>query len=281
MNKEATLWMGDLESWMNELFIMSSFQKFGFHPKSIRIIKYKKDNILKSFCYIIFYSFIELNTALLTLNAKKIPNTNYHFKLNLIKYNKIHYQIIYVGNLSPKVTDMELYVFFKSKYPSVYFASIMRDFGVSRGYGFVHLGNDEEYNRCLKEMDGVVYRKKILKVKEKNNVCFCPTTKYNHYFSDLLKSEEITLFPKIENINMGNETRTSDGNKNDSKIDTSYPDKKKFSEQLEMLKSNDSMLIFEKINESVDKIIKYKTVCGKENEIPKILSYYHFPSNNK
>ena len=75
--------MGDLESWMNEPFIMSSFQQFGFHPKSIRITKHKKDNIFKSFCYIIFDSFIELNSDLLNLSAKKIPNTNYYFKLNL------------------------------------------------------------------------------------------------------------------------------------------------------------------------------------------------------
>ena len=269
--------MGDLEHWMNERFIMSSFQIFGFHPKSISLFKYKKYNILKSFCYITFYSFIELNSALLTLNSKKIPNTNYFFKLNLTKYNKIHGQIIYVGNLSPNVTDMELYAFFKSKYPSVYFASIMRDKGVSRGYGFVHLGNDEEYNRCLKEMDRIVFRNKILKVKEKNNICFRTMNKYINYFSFLLKSEEIkAFFPKVANISIKNKTIIPDGSKNGSKVNTSNPDKKKFSEQLEMLKSNDSMLIFEKINESVDKIIKYKTMCGKENEIPKMLSYYHF-----
>ena len=182
MNNEKTLWMGDLESWMNEPFITSSFQKFGFHPKSIQIIRFKKCNILKSCCYITFNSFFELNAALLTLNTKKIPDTNYYFKLNLVKYNSIHHQNIYVGNLSPKVTDMELYILFKSKYPSVYFASIIRDNGVSRGYGFVHFGNDEEYNRCLNEMDGIVYRNKILKVKEKNNSCFTTSNKYNNFF---------------------------------------------------------------------------------------------------
>ena len=271
------LWMGDLEPWMDEAFILRSFQKFGFHPISIEIIRYKKYNILSSFCYISFDSFMELNEALLTLNTKKIPNTNYYFKLNLSKSNKIHDKNIYVGNLSPKVTDMELYFLFKSKYSSVYFASIIRDNGVSRGYGFVHLGNDEEYNRCLKEMNGVFYQNKILKVKEKNNKCIWPSYKYNNYFSDLLKSEEIkAFFPKVANISIKNKTIIPDGSKNGSKINTSNPDKKKFSEQLEMLKNNDSTLIFEKINESVDKIIKYKTMYGKENEIPKILSYYHF-----
>lgn len=42
-----------------------------------------------------------------------------------------------------------------------------------------------------------------------------------------------------------------------------------------MLKNNDSMSLFEKINESLDKIVKYKTKYGKENEIPMILSYYY------
>ena len=205
MNYEKTLWMGDLESWMNEPFILKSFQKLGFYPKSIQIIKYKKCNILKSFCYISFDSFMELNTALLTLNTKKIPDTNYYFKLNLIKYNLIHDQNIYVGNLSPKVTDMELYIFFKSKYSSVYFASIIRDNGVSRGYGFVHFGNDEEYNRCLKEMDGIVYRDKILKVKEKNNICFRASNIINNNFSNLKNKDMKSFHPDAKNIFMENE----------------------------------------------------------------------------
>ena len=141
MNNEKTLWMGDLESWMNEPFIMSSFQKYGFYPKSIQIIRYKKYNILKSFCYITFNSFIELNSALLTLNTKKIPDTNYYFKLNIIKYNSNHHQNLYVGNLSPMVTDAELYIFFKSKYPSIYFASVSMNKLLLRRYIFIKFEN--------------------------------------------------------------------------------------------------------------------------------------------
>ena len=276
MNYEKTLWMGDLESWMNKPFIISSFQKFGFDPKSIQIIRYKKCNILKSFCYITFDSFLELNEALLTLNSKKIPYANYYFKLNLVKYNSIHHQNLYVGNLSPMVTDKELYIFFKSKYPSVYFASIIRDNGVSRGYGFIHFGNDEEYFRCLKEMDGIVYRNKILKIKEKNNLCFCTSNKqiFNNFFLDLNNKEKKSFNPEDKNIFIENEPINSLENKNDSKFDSSYPDKNNFSEQLEMLKNNDRMLLFEKLNENLDKIVKYKTKIGKENEIPII--YYYF-----
>ena len=277
MNNEKTLWMGDLESWMNEPFIMSSFQKFGFYPKSIQIIRYKKYNILKSFCYITFNSFIELNAALLILNTKKIPDTNYYFKLNLVKYNSIPHQNLYVGNLSPKVSDMELYILFKSKYPSVYCASIIRNNGVSRGYGFIHFRNDEEYKRCLKEMDGIVYRDKILKVKEKNNSCFTTSNKYNNFFSHSNTKEIKSFHPEDKNIFMENEPKNSLENKNDSKFDSSYPDKNNFSEQIEMLKNNDRMLLLEKLNENLNKIVKYKAKFGKENEIPMILSYYYYP----
>ena len=279
MNNEKTLWMGDLESWMNEPFIISSFQKFGFDPKSIQIIRYKKCNILKSFCYITFNSFFELNAALLTLNTKKIPDTNYYFKLNLVKYNSIQQQNLYVGNLSLKVSDMELYILFKSKYPSVYFASIIRSNGISRGYGFIHFGNNEEYKRCLKEMDGIVYLGKTLKVKEKNNLCFCTSNKqkFNNFFSDLNNKEIKSFHQEDKNIFMENEPINSFENKNDSKFGSSYPDKNNFSEQLEMLKNNDSMLLFEKLNENLDKIVKYKAKFGKENEIPMILSYYYYP----
>ena len=208
MNNEKTLWMGDLESWMNEPFIMSSFQKYGFYPKSIQIIRYKKYNILKSFGYIKFNSFIELNSALFTLNTKKNPDTNYYFKLNIIKYNSNHHQNLYVGNLSPMVTDAELYIFFKSKYPSIYFASVIRDNGISRGYGFIHFGNADEYYKCLKEMDGVVYRGKILKIKEKNNLSFCTSNKekFNSFSLDLKNKEIKSLHPEAKNIFMVNES---------------------------------------------------------------------------
>ena len=115
-------------------------------------------------------------------------------------------------------------------------------------------------------MDGIIYRNKTLKVKEKNN----------NFFSGLNDKEIKSSHPKAKNIFMENEAIISFAKKNDLKIGSSYPDKKNFSEQLEMLKTNDNILLFEKINESLDKIVKYKTIFGKENEIPMMLSYYYF-----
>ena len=92
-------------------------------------------------------------------------------------------------------------------------------------------------------MDGIVYRNKTLKVKEKNNICFRASNVFNNYFSDLKVKDVGAFYQKAMMFC---------DKKNDSEIHTSYPDKKKFSEQLEILKNNDSMLLFEKINENLE-----------------------------
>ena len=49
MNTEGKLWMGDLESWINESFIIDSFQKFGFKPKYVKLITDKRINKFEIF----------------------------------------------------------------------------------------------------------------------------------------------------------------------------------------------------------------------------------------
>ena len=85
MHKEETLWMGDLESWMNASFIMNSFIKFGFKPISVKIIIDKRPNKNQKSCFVTFNNLEEANNALFKLNGKQIPNTSKFFKLNLTK----------------------------------------------------------------------------------------------------------------------------------------------------------------------------------------------------
>ena len=87
-----------------------------------------------------------------------------------MRNNPTNFKSAYVGNLSPKIKDQELFFYFKSKYPSVYYASIIADKGVSRGYGFVHFSKEDEYQKCLQEMNGTLFHNKIIKVKEKTYV---------------------------------------------------------------------------------------------------------------
>jgi hypothetical protein len=167
MSSESTLWMGDIEPWMNEETIMKAFNECKIKPTSIKMIKDKRSNTLRNYCFIKFEDMIEANKALIQLNGTKIPYSNCNFKLNWANQNTEGDINVYVGNLSQDIDDIELYNLFKSRYPSVHHASIKTDQGISKGYGFVHFSDKEDYDKCLKEMDGYIFHNNAIKVKER------------------------------------------------------------------------------------------------------------------
>ena len=288
MNTEGTLWMGDIEPWMDESFIIDSFTECGFKPKTVKLISDRRLNRYKNFCFINFKNLQEANNALFKLNAKKIPKTNIFFKLNLTKTNSENCKNAYVGNLSPKINDLELYNFFKSKYPSVYYASIITDKGISRGYGFVHFSNKEEYQRCLKEMDGKIFNNKIIKVKEKkisdeklnkNIINYLPYlyNKYNNYKKKCFNSFYQNSKLEEENSFINNEETTLSSQEKEhdlSSSNSSDSNRKTFSENIELLESNDQFALNVKIQESVDKMFEYYKNNKKNNEMSKAILYY-------
>ena len=167
MSIENTLWMSDIEPWMNEEIIIDSFKENGFHPISIKMIKDRKLKKIRNYCFINFDNIIEGNKALIQLNGKNLPNSNIKFKLNWANLNSRENPNVYVGNISPEVDDIELYTLFKARYPSVHHASIITDKGISKGFGFVHFLEKKDYEKCLKEMDGFIFHNKSIKVKER------------------------------------------------------------------------------------------------------------------
>ena len=291
MNTEGTLWMGDIEPWMDESFIIDSFSECGFKPKSVKLITDRRLNRYKNFCFVNFNNLQEANNALFKLNAKKIPKTNMFFKLNLTKTNSENCKNAYVGNLSPKINDVELYNFFKSKYPSVYYASIITDKGVSRGYGFVHFSKEEEYQRCLKEMDGQLFHNKIMRVKEKtivdekpnnmfNNINYLPYiyNMYNNYNNKFFNSYLQNSKFEDENSFIYNEESTFSSQENTQDLSSSnssdFSSRKTFSENLELLESDDLFALNIKAQESVDKMFEYYKNNKKTNEMSKAILYY-------
>ena len=168
MSDENTLWMGDIEPWMTESIIINSFQYFNIYPINVKLIKDKKKKINRTYCFVKFKNTEDVNNALINLNGKKIPSCNINFKLNWADYNTNNItRIIYVGNLNMNITDNELYNLFSQKYKSVHHANVIYENGISKGYGFVIFKNEEEYYRCLKEMNGYNYYGNKIKVREK------------------------------------------------------------------------------------------------------------------
>ena len=219
MSIENTLWMSDIEPWMNEEIIMQFFKANGFHPTSVKMIKDRKVNKIRNYCFINFDNIVEANKTLIQLNGKNLPNSNIKFKLNWANLNSRENPNVYVGNLSPDIDDIELYTLFKGRYPSVHHASIIIDNGISKGFGFVHFLEKKDYEKCLKEMDGFIFHNRAIKVKErkKKNINFeekIIKTKNNNKNSNC-KINDL-------NINLINNYTYLDNNNQFSKINNIY-----------------------------------------------------------
>jgi len=292
MYNEETLWMGDLESWMNASFIMNSFIKFGFKPINVKIIIDKRPNKNQNFCFVTFNNLEEANNALFKLNGKQIPNTSKFFKLNLTKKSSVNQKIIFVGNLPDQICHNDLYNYFKPKYTSVISASIISDDNISRGYGFVHFTNEVEYQKCLKEMDGKLFNNSKINVRPKNNPIqinnkfgqICPIIS-NNKFKCININNQNKIIAKYSNIiQIDSSTISSKDNKKENLLSLNSNGKKKqaFLGNINLLKSNDNIELKElkvKIQESIDKMIEYYKNIKKMNEIPKMILYFSSNQN--
>ena len=286
MNTGGTLWMGDIEPWMDESFIIDSFKKCGFKPKNVKLIIDKRFSKFKNFCFVNFNNLKEANDALFNLNAKKIPKTDMFFKLNLTKNNSENCKNAYVGNLSSQINDIELYNYFKSKYSSVYYASIITDKGISRGYGFVHFSKEEEYQKCLKEMDGTLFHNKVIRVKEKKNLNESFKSNYNSYnninYLPYLKNKFINSFYtdikfEEENSSYFNDDSTLSSQEKDQDLfpsKSSIFQKKTFCENIEIIENDDNFSLNSKIQESVNKLYEHEKSNKKIKEISSLILYY-------
>ena len=281
MDMETALWMGDIESWMDESFIIDSFTQFGYKPKKVKLITDKRTNKFRNFCFVTFNKMAEANEALFNLNAKRIPNTNMFFKLNLTKNNTKTNKNVYVGNLPRNMNDIELFNIFQSKYPNVYYASIITDNGISRGYGFVHFSDENEYQRCLNEMDGIIIQNKRINVKEKRNTniktnniynninCIDYINNYTNFYSQPKKEEDISSLD-YDDTNSSSPDKEKDSlsiNSNNFQI-TTFPD------NIDLLEKDDNETLYAKIQENIDKMIDYYKNSNNIQAISKIATYY-------
>ena len=166
MNEENSLWMGDISPDMEESKILASFQQFKIYPTHIKFIKDKKTNTNKNYCFVFFKNNEETSKALTFLNGKPIPNSNNSFKLNKASYHSPINRTIYVGNLNKSINDEILHNFFHMKYSSVSKATVIKEKNISKGYGFVVFKKENEYKKCLYEMNGVLFLGKNIIVKE-------------------------------------------------------------------------------------------------------------------
>ena len=273
MNTNNILWMGDIFPNMTESFILNSFNKYEIKPTGVKLIRDKKTNQIKNYCFVSFPNMETANDALIKLNGKRIIGTNNQFKLNWANYHKNTNKSIYVGNLNPEINDIELYNFFKQKYDNVHNANIVCDNGNSKGYGFVLFTNENEYNKCLNEMNGTIFHGYPIKVKEQKKKDENEINSNNNSFSTVAQSlsssnsslsllENINcgnFYPKNKNFEINNSNNTSNNNKNMNSNNNYYNYNKNnnFSlndNNLESLDKLDQETLYQKIRNAIKKM---------------------------
>jgi len=162
MSREGALWIGGLETYMDEDFIMKAMQQSGEDTVlSVKVIKNKFTGGIAGYGFVNFPNDNIALKAMHRLNGKMIPNSRppARYKLNhnsnrILPGEKNH--SIWVGDLSPEVDDLGLYNFFSARFTTIISAKVVLDeSGTSKGFGFIRFGNETEQQTALTAMQGV------------------------------------------------------------------------------------------------------------------------------
>ncbi|OAA53924.1 mRNA-binding post-transcriptional regulator [Niveomyces insectorum RCEF 264] len=158
-----TLWMGELEPWMDENFVKNVFTTVSGENVNVKVIRDRASGNA-GYCFVEFNT-IEAATKALGLNGTAVPNSTRVFKLNWASGGGLMDRrddrspefSIFVGDLGPEVNEFVLVSLFQARFPSCKSAKIMTDAvtGQSRGYGFVRFSDETDQQRALVEMQGV------------------------------------------------------------------------------------------------------------------------------
>jgi len=158
-----TIWVGDLQYWMDENYLHSCFGSSG-EVVNIKVIRNRHSGVSEGYGFIEFYTHVSAEKALQNFSGHVMPNTDRAFKLNWASYSMGEKRSeissdhsIFVGDLAVDVTDAMLLELFSNKYRSVKGAKVIIDAntGRSRGYGFVRFGDDNDKIHAMTEMNGV------------------------------------------------------------------------------------------------------------------------------
>lgn len=158
-----SLWIGDLQYWMDENYLTSIFSQSG-ELVSVKIIRNKLNGQSEGYGFLEFRSRAAADNILQSFNGTTMPNAEQPFRLNWAtlgagdkKTDDTPDHTIFVGDLAADVNDYLLQETFKTVYKSVKGAKVVTDknTGRSKGYGFVRFGDENEQIRAMTEMNGI------------------------------------------------------------------------------------------------------------------------------
>ncbi|KAK1364783.1 polyadenylate-binding protein RBP45-like [Heracleum sosnowskyi] len=167
-----TLWIGDLQYFMDEDYLVACFSQSG-EVVSAKVIRNKSSGQPEGYGFIEFASRAAAERNLQAFNGTPMPNVQQNFRLNWASFgvgekrpdDMIDYTI-FVGDLAADVSDYTLQETFRAYYPSVRGAKVVIDKETSRskGYGFVKFGDENEQLRAMTEMNGIMCSSRPMRI---------------------------------------------------------------------------------------------------------------------
>ncbi|KAG8385727.1 hypothetical protein BUALT_Bualt03G0075300 [Buddleja alternifolia] len=166
-----SLWIGDLQYWMDEQYLLSCFATAG-EAVSAKVIRNKQTGQSEGYGFIEFVSHAAAERNLQTYNGSVMPNAEQTFRMNWAsmgageKRDDAPEYTIFVGDLAADVTDYMLQETFRVNYPSVKGAKVVTDriTGRTKGYGFVKFSDESEQLRAMTEMNGMFCSSRPMRV---------------------------------------------------------------------------------------------------------------------
>ncbi|KAI3810039.1 hypothetical protein L1987_19646 [Smallanthus sonchifolius] len=167
-----SLWIGDLQYWMDETYVTNCFYNTG-EVVAVKIIRNKQTGQPEGYGFIEFRSRAGAENALQTYNGTLMPSSEQNFRLNWAtlgagekRNDDTPDYTIFVGDLAADVSDYILQETFKTVYPSVKGAKVVTDrtTGRTKGYGFVRFGDESEQVRAMSEMNGVLCSSRPMRI---------------------------------------------------------------------------------------------------------------------
>uniref|UniRef100_A0A6N2K9V1 RRM domain-containing protein n=1 Tax=Salix viminalis TaxID=40686 RepID=A0A6N2K9V1_SALVM len=157
-----SLWIGDLQQWMDENYILSIFSTTG-EVVQAKVIRNKQTGYPEGYGFIEFVNHAAAERVLQTYNGTPMPNSEQTFRLNWATLGAGERRqddgpdyTIFIGDLAADVNDYLLQETFRNVYSSVKGAKVVTDrvTGRSKGYGFVRFADENEQRRAMSEMNG-------------------------------------------------------------------------------------------------------------------------------
>ncbi|KAH6834364.1 RNA-binding protein 47B [Perilla frutescens var. hirtella] len=203
-----TIWIGDLQHWMDEDYLHSCFSQIG-EVLSVKIIRNRLTGQSERYGFIEFNSHDAAENALQSYNGTLMPNAEHPFRLNWAGFSTGDRRpeagsgsgsgsdlSIFVGDLATDVTDELLHDTFASRYPSVKDAKVVVDLntGRSKGYGFVRFNDENEKSRAVTEMNGVHCSSRPMRVGAATPKKFSSQQQYSSQGQSENESSSTTIF---------------------------------------------------------------------------------------